>query len=49
MMPRKLTPDAVRFIRANPRGLSYRKMATATGVHINTVKRVAWHMTWRHV
>jgi hypothetical protein len=45
----KLTEDAVRFIRENPRGWPYHKLATAMGVHVNTVKRVAWGLTWRHV
>jgi transposase len=45
----KLTPDAARAIRENRTGKSYRQLAESLQVHINTVKRIAWYRTWKHM
>ena len=44
-----LCADRVRAIRQNRQGKSYRQLAEQYQVHINTIKRIAWNMTWKHV
>lgn len=45
----KLETEQVRAIRQNRYGKSQRKLAQEYGVHINTIKRIALYMTWKHV
>jgi transposase len=44
-----LDAERVQAIRKNRHGKSYRQLAEQYQVHINTVKRIAWHHTWKHV
>lgn len=44
-----LDADRVRAIRQNRSGKSYRQLAEQYRVHINTVKRAAWGITWKNV
>ena len=45
----RLTPALVRWIRKNPRGMTYKQMAAELGVHYRTVEKVAYYETWGHV
>lgn len=45
----RLTPALVRWIRRNPRGMTYKQMAAELGVHHRTVEKVAYYETWGHV
>jgi len=45
----RLTPDAVRAIRANVQGWPRWRWAEHYGVHLRTVDKVATYETWRQV
>jgi DNA-binding transcriptional regulator YiaG len=45
----KLTPDAVRYIRSNPKGMTRKQLAAQFGVVEHTVARSAWYVTWRYL
>ena len=45
----KLCPDRVRWIRANPEGLTAADMAARLGVHPRTVESVRSFRTWAHI
>ena len=45
----KLCPDRVRWIRANPEGLTVNQMAARLNVHPRTVESVLSFRTWVHV
>jgi hypothetical protein len=45
----KLTEDAVRSIRRNPRGWTAKQWADHLGVHYRTIEKVRSHETWSHV
>lgn len=45
----KLTPERVRAIRSNPRGLTARQLAEEHKVHYRTIEKVRHYETWCHV
>lgn len=45
----KLTPVAVRMIRANRHGWTAQRWAEHFGVHVRTVNKVQTYDSWRHV
>ena len=44
----RLTPDLVREIRANRKGLTARQWAKSIGCHYRTVEKVRHYETWIH-
>lgn len=45
----RLTPEKVREIRANVRGLFAWQLAMVYGVHIRTIDKIRTFQTWKHV
>ena len=45
----KLTPDKVREIRQNRKGLTLKQTAEVYGVHWRTIEKVRSYETWTHV
>ena len=45
----RLTVNDVRWIRANPKGMTRKAMADLLGVHWRTVDKVCNYESWRHV
>jgi len=43
----KLSPWAVRYVRENRRGETARQLAARFGVHVNTIDRCRWGVTYR--
>ena len=44
----RLTPEAVREIRANRQGLTAAQLAAQYGVHYRTIEKVRAYETWSH-
>lgn len=45
----KLTPEAVRAIRANRNGETAKQLASRYGVHVRTIDKVRDRRSWGHV
>lgn len=45
----KLTPEKVRWIRKNEKGMTAKAQAAELNVHYRTVEKVRHFETWRHI
>ncbi len=45
----RLTPEDVREIRENRRGLTAKQWATRKGVHYRTIEKIRYFESWAHI